>query len=44
MDTNKIAMAKSIMADKIISVKYICKALSVLKSTLYKYLNEDRKA
>lgn len=42
MDTNKIAMAKSMMADKSISVKDICKALSVSKSTLYKYLNEDR--
>ncbi len=44
MDTNKIAMAKSMMADKNISVKDICKALSVSKSTLCKYLNEDKKA
>ncbi|KDR96820.1 Site-specific DNA recombinase [Peptoclostridium litorale DSM 5388] len=43
MDTNKIAMAKSMMADKSISVKDICKALSVSKSTLYKYLNENKK-
>ena len=34
MDINKIAMAKSMMADKNISVKDICKALSLSKSTL----------
>ncbi|QXM07160.1 helix-turn-helix domain-containing protein [Crassaminicella indica] len=44
MDTNKIAMAKSMMADKSISVKDICKAFGVSKSTLYKYLSEDKKA
>lgn len=44
MDANKIAMAKSMMADKNISVKDICEALGVSKSTLYKYLSEDKKA
>lgn len=40
MDENKLIMAKSMMADKNISVKDICKALDVSKSTLYKSLNE----
>ncbi|WP_459195711.1 helix-turn-helix domain-containing protein [Wukongibacter baidiensis] len=31
------------MADKDISVKDICEALGVSKSTLHKYLSEDKK-
>ncbi|SHK42047.1 recombinase family protein [Tepidibacter formicigenes] len=40
MDENKLIMAKSMMADKNISVKEICKTLNVSKSTLYKSLSE----
>lgn len=40
MDKKKIAIAKSMMADKDISVNDICKTLNVSKSTLYRNLRE----
>lgn len=42
MDDRKLAMAKSMMADKSIPIKNICSTLGVSKSTLYKYLSEGK--
>lgn len=42
MDDKKLAMAKSMMADKSIPIKNICSTLGVSKSTLYKYLSEEK--
>jgi len=38
MDENKIAMAKTLMADNTNSVKEVCKILGVSRTTLYRYL------
>jgi len=38
MDKNKIAMAKTLMADNTNSVKEVCKILGVSRTTLYRYL------
>jgi len=40
MDDKKIAMAKSLMADKTNTVNQVCKTLGVSRSTLYRYLQE----
>ena len=40
MDDKKIAMAKSLMADKTNTVNQVCKTLGVSRSTLYRYLQK----
>jgi DNA invertase Pin-like site-specific DNA recombinase len=41
MDDKKVAMAKTMMNDKNIPVKDICKALGVSRATLYRVIKED---
>jgi DNA invertase Pin-like site-specific DNA recombinase len=43
LNEKQVAMAKSLMADPSNTVKDVCKTLGIGKSTLYRYLESDRK-
>jgi len=42
LDAKKVALAKAMYRDKKNSVRDICSALGIGKTTLYRYLNDSR--